>query len=422
MRFPKRLPMSRLAPTRLGGGIARVFGYWRAERRTIRHGFVSLFVSSIGDVGAGVALGAMTGTLERLPGLLILLPAANSVRGGIFGALSSRLGTSIHTGLFERTARRGSSLYQNILSATVLTFSVSFVLGGLTRGVALALGLTSVSIVDLVVMSVLGGAIASVVVGTFAVLLALAAHAYGWDLDSVATPIITAIGDMVTIPALYAATFVVGIDWITPVVCGALTVLTVALTLMGVRSRLPEARRAVRESLPVLVATGTISLLAGVVIQTRLERFIVFPAILVLIPPLMTDTGALAGMLSSRLASKLHLGALEPRGFPHGLALLDTSIVMLFGLWVFALVSVLAHFAADVIGLASPGLGSMLQVGLLAGFMVTAVLVVLAYYVAIATYRLGLDPDNHGIPILTSTSDLLAVIALIIALAIVGLA
>ncbi len=422
MRFPKRLPMSRLGRTRLGDGIVRVFGYWRAERRTIRHGFVSLFVSTIGDVGAGVALGAMTGTLERLPGLLILMPAANSVRGGIFGALSSRLGTSIHTGLFERTARRGSSLYQNILSATVLTFSVSFVLGGLTRGVALALGLTSVSIVDLVVMSVLGGAIASVVVGTFAVLLALAAHAYGWDLDSVATPIITAIGDMVTIPALYAATFAVGIDWVTPVACGALTVLTLALTVMGVRSRLPEARRAVRESLPVLVATGTISLLAGVVIQTRIDRFIVFPAILVLIPPLMTDTGALAGTLSSRLASKLHLGALEPKGFPHGLALLDTSIVFLFGLWVFALVSVASHFAAAAIGLASPGLGAMLQVGMLAGFMVTAVLVVLAYYVAIASYRLGLDPDNHGIPILTSTSDLLAVIALIIALVVVGLA
>lgn len=411
MRLPKHLP-----------AVGRVLGYWRAERRTIRHGLVSLVASSAGEIAAGVALGAMTGTLEKLPGLLILLPAANSIRGSIFGALSSRLGTSIHTGLFERTRHREGALYQNLFSAAVLTFSVSLALGVIAKGVATALGVESIGVIDLVVISVVGGVASSLLVGAFAVVLALAAHSYDWDLDSVATPAITAIGDMVTIPALYAATFAVGIRWVTPAVSAVLLVVTVGLTVAGVRSRLPQARRAVRESILVLAATGTMSLLAGVVVQSRVDRFIAFPAFLVLIPALMSDTGALAASLSSRLASKLHLGALEPRGFPQGLALLDSSIFLLFGFCVFALVAASAHYAARALGLASPGLGSMVGVGIVAGLATTIMLVVLAYYVAIATYRMGLDPDNHGIPVVTSASDLTSMVVLIMTLVAFGLA
>jgi mgtE-like transporter len=411
MRLPNRLP-----------AIGRVLGYWRAERRTIRHGLVSLVGATVAEVAAGIALGAMTGTLERLPGLLVLLPAANSIRGSIFGALSSRLGTSIHTGLFEPTRRREGALYQNVYTATVLTFSVSLMIGVLAKTVAVVLGLPSVSVIDLVVISVLGGLLSSAVVGCLAIVLALAANSYRWDLDSVATPLITAIGDMITIPALYAATFAARLEWVTPSVAGVITAFTLVITVRGLISRLPEARRAVRESLPVLVATGTLSLLAGVVVESRIERFLTFPALLVLIPPLLSDSGALAATLSSRLASKLHLGALEPKGLPQGIALLDTSIVLLFGLWVFVLVALSAHFGALLLGMASPGLGRMMEVGVVAGLLATVVLVVLAYYVAIATYRLGLDPDNHGVPVVTSASDLIAMFALIITLVAFGLA
>jgi mgtE-like transporter len=411
MRLPKRLP-----------AVGRVFGYWRAERRTIRHGLVSLVVATVGEVGAGIALGAMTGTLQQLPGLLILLPAANSIRGSIFGAMSSRLGTSIHTGMFERSRRREGALYQNIYSATVLTFSVSLLMGIFAKIVAVAFGVTSITVVDLVVVSVLGGVLSSALVGALAVVLALAAHSYRWDLDSVATPVITAIGDLVTIPALYAATFAIRIDYVTPTVFAVITAFTLFMTARGLLSRLPQARRAVRESLPLLAATGSLSLMAGLVVESRIEKFVTFPAFLVLIPALLSNTGALGAMLSSRLASKLHLGAIEPKGLPEGLALLDSSIVLLFGLWVFVLVAVCAHYASVALGFASPGLLSMVEVGLIAGLLTTAVLVILAYYVAVATYRLGLDPDNHGVPLVTSASDLLAVLALIVALVLLGLA
>jgi mgtE-like transporter len=52
--------------------------------------------------------------------------------------------------------------------------------------------------------------------------------------------------------------------------------------------------------------------------------------------------------------------------------------------------------------------------------MATLVASVIGYYAAITTYRFGLDPDNHTIPLVTSGMDLLGVICLVIALVLFG--
>ena len=43
------------------------------------------------------------------------------------------------------------------------------------------------------------------------------------------------------------------------------------------------------------------------------------------------------------------------------------------------------------------------------------------FHAAVATYRFGLDPDNHGIPIVSSSLDLLGVLSLILAIVALGL-
>jgi mgtE-like transporter len=53
--------------------------------------------------------------------------------------------------------------------------------------------------------------------------------------------------------------------------------------------------------------------------------------------------------------------------------------------------------------------------------MVTAAAVVVAYYGALAAYRFGLDPDNFGIPAVTSSLDLLGAFSIVLALVMLGL-
>ena len=78
--------------------------------------------------------------------------------------------------------------------------------------------------------------------------------------------------------------------------------------------------------------------------------------------------------------------------------------------------------AAAAFQQASPGVASMVGVSLIGGFIATCIAVVIAYYGSIATFRLGLDPDNHGVPLLTSSMDLVGAFALILAIVLLGVA
>jgi cation transporter-like permease len=46
---------------------------------------------------------------------------------------------------------------------------------------------------------------------------------------------------------------------------------------------------------------------------------------------------------------------------------------------------------------------------------------VVAYGAALVTYRLGWDPDNNGVPMVSSTSDFLGAACFMVALVILGL-
>jgi mgtE-like transporter len=402
-------------------GLGRILAYWRAERRTISQGLVAMLLASAAGLVAGTALGSISGTLRRVPGLMVLLPAAIALRGNIFGALASRLGTGIHTGLFVPSRERQGLLSQNVFAAAVLTLAISWLVAVLAKLVSVLFGEPSVSILDFMVVSVLGGVLASIAVGILAVALSITAYRRGWDLDSVAAPLITASGDVLTIPALFLASYLVAVPWVTPALAGLATVLTLVSLVAAIRSDLEIARRVVRESLPILALAGTIDLIAGGFVESRLEGFLAFPVLLTLIPPILGNAGGLGGILSSRLSSKLHLGVMSPRGRPEAVAALDFSIVFLFALVVFPLVGAAAHLAGAAIGLGSPGIVRVVGVSTLAGLMATSVAAVVAYYTAMATYRLGLDPDNHGIPMITSSMDLTGVVALVIGLLVFGL-
>jgi mgtE-like transporter len=363
----------------------------------------------------------MSSSLTALPGLLVLIPAAIGMRGNIFGALGSRLGTGINTGQFEPTRERDSFLGQNVLGSTFLTLATCLFLGFAARIVAGAFFEQTLTVWDFAVISILGGVLGSLVVGGASVGIAIWSHRRRWDLASESAPLVTAIGDIATLPALWAAAlFVQHVPQATKAVGIIVSILCLIGTIRGLTNKLPSVRRIVRESLPVLLIAGTIDLLAGTVIELRVERFVAFPALLILVPPFLEDTNALAGILSSRLASKLHLGLIEAKTVPQALAWFDVSINFLFAFAVFFMVGVSAQLAAVLTHQASPGFGAMVAISLTAGMIATVISSAVAYYSAIATYRFGLDPDNHGIPITSSVMDLAGTLCLVLVMLLYG--
>lgn len=398
----------------------RLWASLRAERRTLRQGLVALLLSTLAGLTAGLTLSSITQTLREVPGLMILIPAAVGMKGTIFGAIGARLGTSINAGLFHVSRDRDGVLYQNVYVGVVTTFSSALYLALLARASAALFGLPSVSVLDLVTISVVGGALGSAVALLFTLGIAMLSHRRGYDLDAVATPMVTAIGDMTTIPSLFAATFLTRLEALNAAVAAVSIAGCLYATVRGFRTDLRGARRAQLEMAPVIVLTPVLDILAGTAVEARLERFADLPALLVPVPVLVSQLGALGGILASRLASKLHLGLVEPRAVPQPRAALDAGLVSVQGAAVFATIGGLAVAVSAARGLPGPGWGTLVGAVLATGLASLPVALVCAYYVAIGTARFGLDPDNHGVPIITSVMDLTGVLAYLAILTLTG--
>ncbi len=402
--------------------VARTVALVRSDPSGTRAGFVALSLSTAAGLLAGLILGSMTGTLEELPGLLILVPAAVGMRGNVFGALGSRLGTSIHTGTFRVSRRSDTLVGQNVVAALVLSVSLSLVLAFIAKAVAEAFGVTdAISVGDFIVISVIGGLLPSVILVGVTVGVAEMSVRREWDPDNVEAPIVTAAGDVLTLPSLLLASFLVGVDGVTPVVLAVAGIGALVTLVYGLRTRLPMVRAIIRQSLPVIIVAGSISLVAGVVVQSQLQPFIDYPALLILIPPMLALVGSLSSILTARISSKLHLGLIEPTRFSLRPVAADVVLVFSLAAPMFAVLGVAADLIAAVTGLGSPGPVDVVVVALVAGLLATALGVGLAFFTATTAYRLGADPDNYGIPVVTAFSDLFGAVALILVVASLGL-
>jgi mgtE-like transporter len=403
----------------------RARGLWsslRAERRTLRQGLAALTLSTLASFVAGLTLGHITNTLTELPGLLVLIPAAVGMRGTIFGAIGARLGTSTHAGLFEVTLDRNGVLYQNIEVALITTFTSALWLAILARLATLAFGQRSISIWDFVTISVVGGALGSAFILLFTIGLSVLSYRRGYDLDAVSTPMVTALGDMGTLPTLFLATFITRNHAVNAVVAAVCVVVCGYALVRAITTNLKPVRRIVAEMVAVILLTPLLDIAAGAVLQAKEPVLTALPGLLILIPPFVSQAGALGGILSSRLSSKLQLGLITPRGLPESPALLDAGLVIVFGVAIFTFIGAVALVLANLTGLAHPGAGTMIVGTLLAGVLVLPVVIGVGYYLAIVTSRFGLDPDNQSVPIITSLMDLVGVAAVLIAMATLGVA
>jgi mgtE-like transporter len=169
-------------------------------------------------------------------------------------------------------------------------------------------------------------------------------------------------------------------------------------------------RRIVRTMIPLLAALSVLQLVSGTVLETYEAVLLRYPALLVLVPVQIGTAGNLASITCSRLTTQLYLGTYELS--PSNPAL-RANAGAVFGLaaTVFGAVGI----AAWGIGLALGGslaLGRVLLISLVSGLCL-AVLVVVASVAAVeVSYRVGLNPDDTTIPVVTNLCDIAGVLIL----------
>ncbi|MCC7560873.1 MAG: magnesium transporter [Methanobacterium sp.] len=385
----------------------KITNFFRDFSRVLGETFTALFICAIGDLIAGILLSGMTNTLEMLPGLLVLIPGAIGMRGNIFGALGSRLGSNLHIGTLTPELKKSPVLNQNIISAMILTVIMSIFLAFAAKGFCILLGFESISIVDFTLISVLGGIFSGALLLPATILISIKSYENGWDPDNVTTPLIAASGDLFTIPSILLAVQIllwIRNGYVDTVLFAIFIIIGIVGFIYGIKSG-NHLKKIIVHSTPTLFLSSLFGTTAGTILNGSFSTILSNPSILALVPLFSGESGDLVSILGARLSSGLHIGSIESSLKPTEGALRNFAIIIILAIIIYPLIGVLAYFGLLVTGVESVGLAKMVFISTSAGLMLTPLMLLIAFYLNTISYRKGLDPDNIVIPLSTSITD-----------------
>ena len=167
-------------------------------------GLSILLLCAIIEILAGNVFEGMKEHLTiMLPGLVLAIPPLLDLRGNINGALASRLGTALNTGVIEPKLSMSAELKVNIISSIILSFLASATIGLLSVGVGALFGITSISVLRIVTIAIVAGVVSGVILAAITVVVSIFAYVRGWDPDNVTAPLMATVGDFLTMLSIF---------------------------------------------------------------------------------------------------------------------------------------------------------------------------------------------------------------------------
>ena len=172
-----------------------------------------------------------------------------------------------------------------------------------------------------------------------------------------------------------------------------------------------ETRKIVTNMFPLLVALSIIVLWAGITLEDAEELLEQYGLLAVRVPTMVDMGGNLGAILSSRLSTRMHLGTTD---FDVRDRVLWANVGAVFGLaaTIFTVLALGAWAIGQIIG--SPlALADLLVISLISGMSVAVIAVVFSFAATYGSYRLGIDPDDTTIPIVTNVVDVFGMVIFI---------
>lgn len=165
------------------------------------------------------------------------------------------------------------------------------------------------------------------------------------------------------------------------------------------------------DMLPVLVVLTLVELGSGLVLDTLQETLLRFPSLLVLVPVTIGLAGNLGSIMASRLSTATHLGllAFEPGDETIlGNALATTALAATL----FPLVGGGAWAVQTVLAGTRLPLMTVVLVATYSGLALAGLVVLVSSTATYVAYRVGADPDDVVLPVVTNVCDVLGVLVL----------
>lgn len=158
-------------------------------------------------------------------------------------------------------------------------------------------------------------------------------------------------------------------------------------------------------------------LIAGILLAYLKEELLLVPGLLVLIPGFLEMRGSISGSLSSRLSSALHIGHITPK--TENTPFLRENILAAFTLSLttsimLGLVSISATYIYFGVFYAK-----LILIALIAAIISNIILIPSTVYLCFWLFRKGHDPDNVMGPYVTTMGDVVSMLSLFLAVAVI---
>ncbi|WP_224270499.1 magnesium transporter [Haloprofundus salinisoli] len=165
-----------------------------------------LLLSAVGGLFAGVVLGGMEVELERVAGLIVLVPALLATRGNVYGSLGARLASGLHQGLIEPYFTLSDRRIRNALVAALANgILVSVFAAVLAYTVLVTLGRPVATLWTLVGIAAIAGVISGILLTIAVLSVVFYGYRRGMNPDTLAGPVVTTTGDVVGIATMLFA-------------------------------------------------------------------------------------------------------------------------------------------------------------------------------------------------------------------------
>ena len=172
-----------------------------------------------------------------------------------------------------------------------------------------------------------------------------------------------------------------------------------------------DTKTIVTNMFPLLVILSIIVLAAGIRLESAEELLETYGILAVMVPTMVDMGGNLGAILSSRLSTRFHLGTttFDPRD---RVLWANVGAILALAATIFTALAVGAYLLGALLGFGLP-LGTLLIISLVSGMSVAVIAIVFSFAATYASFKMGIDPDDTTIPIVTNVVDVFGMIIFI---------
>jgi mgtE-like transporter len=390
--------------------------------------FLSNFGQSILSLSFNFG-GLLAGTLavyfsvfSLAPWSIALFPGILSVRGAIGGLFSGHLSTDLHLGTVKASYTKNTKTFYLLLRSVIVLALVSGVMIGLGTSIfgIFFWNATFKDFIEILTVVIATMGLSVLFVPPITLAVSVISFRRGLDPDVVVYPIISTVSDIIdTLCYVFCLNVFFNVSsfgsyliWLLDFVF-----LFIVIYIFVKNFKEKEFAKMIKEFLLTLLSvtfivniTGSLLVRVSEVIGNRSEVYMVYPA-------LIDTVGDVGSIIGSTVTTKLALGSIKPT-----FSSMKAHIIEIGGAWSASLVLFISYAAISSVTSGVNTLGGVLKFTgqlLITNILAVAIMIFIAYSIAIFTYRRGLNPDTFVIPIESSLADTVTTAAVLLALALI---